>query len=175
MTFTVTLPAQVQDPSDTAFIRAADAAPQRAEAPSDGRTAILVIDDDTNVRDLMARSLTKDGFQVETAIDGWHGLEKAKQLKPAVITLDVMMPGLDGWAVLAALKADPATAPIPVIMMTIVDDKNMAFALGAADYFTKPIDWTRLSGLLKNHRQTGLLNRAQFLAEVNRLVAQENQ
>ncbi len=174
-TFTVTLPAQVQDPSDTAFIRAADAAPQRAEAPSDGRTAILVIDDDTNVRDLMARSLTKDGFQVETAIDGWHGLEKAKQLKPAVITLDVMMPGLDGWAVLAALKADPATAPIPVIMMTIVDDKNMAFALGAADYFTKPIDWTRLSGLLKNHRQTGLLNRAQFLAEVNRLVAQENQ
>ena len=64
------------------------------------------------------------------------------------------MPGMDGWAVLTALKADPETADIPVIMLTIVDDKNMGFALGAADYFTKPIDWQRLAGALKKHRRS---------------------
>src|SRR6185436_2710864 len=80
------------------------------------------------------------------------GLEMAKRLKPAVITLDVMMPSMDGWAVLNALKADPATASIPVVMLTIVDDRNMGFALGAADYFTKPIDWQRLSTVLQKYR-----------------------
>jgi CheY-like chemotaxis protein len=81
------------------------------------------------------------------------GLELAKQLQPAVITLDVMMPHLDGWSVLTALKADPATADIPVIMMTIVDDKQMGFALGAADYFTKPIDFQRLHTVLQKYRK----------------------
>jgi CheY-like chemotaxis protein len=102
----------------------------------------------------MTRSLARDGFQVETAADGRRGFELARQLQPAVITLDVMMPGLDGWAVLTALKADPATANIPVILMTIVDDRNMGFALGAADYFTKPIDWQRLISVLRKHRKT---------------------
>jgi CheY-like chemotaxis protein len=113
----------------------------------------LVIDDDATVRDLMQRSLSKDGYCVEVAADGRTGLEMAKRLKPAVITLDVMMPSMDGWAVLTALKADPATADIPVVMLTIVDDKNMGFALGAADYFTKPIDWQRLGAVLKKHRK----------------------
>jgi CheY-like chemotaxis protein len=113
----------------------------------------LVIDDDAAVRDLMERTLSKDGFDVRVAADGRIGLELAKQLQPAVITLDVMMPGMDGWAVLSALKADPATAEIPVVMLTIVDDKGMGFALGAADYFTKPIDWHRLSAALKKHRR----------------------
>ena len=90
---------------------------------------------------------------MEVAADGQRGLELAKELQPAVITLDVMMPGMDGWSVLTTLKADPATAGIPVIMLTIVDDKNMGFALGAADYFTKPIDWTRLSASLQKHRR----------------------
>ncbi|MGH7968601.1 MAG: response regulator, partial [Limisphaerales bacterium] len=66
--------------------------------------------------------------------------------------LDVMMPGMDGWAVLNALKADPETAHIPVIMLTIVDDKQIGFALGAADYFTKPIDWARLSATVQKYR-----------------------
>jgi len=87
------------------------------------------------------------------ASDGKRGLELAKQLKPDVITLDVMMPGMDGWAVLTALKADSATADIPVIMLTIVDDKHIGFALGAADYLTKPIDWSRLSGVLRKYRK----------------------
>jgi len=150
-TFTVSLPAEVSEtpqPTETQTIRRLTGTAPVATGP-----VVLVIDDDPTVRDLMARSLGKDGFRVEVAADGRTGLEMARRLKPAVITLDVMMPGLDGWAVLTALKADPETANIPVIMMTIVDDKNMGFALGAADYFTKPIDWQRLSGALKKHRQ----------------------
>jgi DNA-binding response OmpR family regulator len=112
---------------------------------------VLVIDDDAGVLDLMQRALSKDGFRVEVAADGKTGVELAKQLKPAVITLDVMMPKMDGWAVLTALKADPATADIPVIMLTIVDDKQMGFALGAADYFTKPIDFQRLHQVLEKY------------------------
>jgi len=101
----------------------------------------------------MRRSLEKDGFRVEVATDGKRGLELARQLRPAVITLDVMMPSMDGWAVLTALKADPATADIPVIMLTIVDDKQMGFALGAAEYFTKPIDFQRLHHVLEKYRK----------------------
>jgi CheY-like chemotaxis protein len=110
-----------------------------------------VIDDDASARDLMQRSLAKDGFRVECAADGPSGLMLARQVKPAVITLDVMMPHMDGWTVLQALKADPATATIPVIMLTMVDEKQMGFALGAADYFTKPIDFSRLHQVLKKY------------------------
>ena len=87
------------------------------------------------------------------AEDGRKGLELAKQIKPTVITLDVMMPGMDGWAVLTAIKNDPALANIPVIMLTIVDDKNIGFSLGADEYFTKPIDWSRLSPVLQKYRK----------------------
>jgi CheY-like chemotaxis protein len=80
-------------------------------------------------------------------------LRLAKALKPAVIALDVLMPGMDGWAVLTALKADPDLADIPVIMLTIVDDKGMGYALGAADYLTKPIDWERLPDTLRKYQQ----------------------
>jgi len=150
-TFTVTLPAEISGtphPTGPQFFPKPASVATRATGP-----VVLVIDDDPAVRDLMGRSLRKDGFEVEVAENGRTGLEMARRLKPVVITLDVMMPGLDGWAVLTALKDDPGTANIPVIMMTIVDDKNMGFTLGAADYFTKPIDWQRLSGALKKHRQ----------------------
>jgi signal transduction histidine kinase/CheY-like chemotaxis protein/ligand-binding sensor domain-containing protein len=150
-TFTVTLPAEVSEtphPTDTRFFQRPAPAPGVATGP-----LVLVIDDDASVRELMQRSLGKDGFRVEVAADGRTGIEMAKRLGPAVITLDVMMPSLDGWAVLSALKADPLTANIPVVMLTIVDDKNMGFALGAADYFTKPIDWQRLSAVLHKYRK----------------------
>ena len=150
-TFTVTLPAEVSETphsTDTQFFLKPPGTASGVAGP-----VVLVIDDDPAVRELMQRSLVKDGYRVEVAADGRTGLEMAKRLKPSVITLDVMMPGTDGWAVLTSLKADPETANIPVIMMTIVDDKNMGFALGAADYFTKPIDWQRLTGALKKHRQ----------------------
>jgi PAS domain S-box-containing protein len=149
--FTVTLPRQVQDPtSNTELFSKSEAV--KAEVATSG-PCVLVIDDDASVRDLMQRSLSKDGFRVVLAADGPMGLALARQLKPAVITLDVMMPRQDGWSVLTALKADAATANIPVVMLTIVDDKQMGFALGAMDYFTKPIDFQRLHQVLEKYRQ----------------------
>ena len=124
-------------------------------APANGfrGSAILVIDDEPAARDLLQRVLTKEGYVVETAASGREGLALARQLKPAAITLDVMMPGMDGWAVLTVLKADPLTADIPVIMVTVVDDKNLGFALGAADYLIKPIEWERLIAVVEKHRR----------------------
>jgi len=96
--------------------------------------------------------LSREGFHPETAASGEEGLRLARQIHPVAITLDVMMPGIDGWTVLQRLKADPETQNIPVIMLTMVDDRNIGFALGAADYMTKPIDRARLSAILARHR-----------------------
>jgi signal transduction histidine kinase/CheY-like chemotaxis protein len=150
-TFTVVLPVRVPEtpqPTDSDVITL-----QRQQQTNTSGPIVLVIDDDPTVRELMQRSLTKDGYRVAVAADGRSGLEMARQLHPAVITLDVMMPSMDGWSVLTALKADSVTADIPVVMLTVVDDKNMGFALGAADYFTKPIDWRRLSTVLHKYRK----------------------
>jgi signal transduction histidine kinase/CheY-like chemotaxis protein/ligand-binding sensor domain-containing protein len=151
--FTVTLPAEVKEPATEIATPAACAAAKPPDAQGSPRSTVLVIDDDPAVQDLMRRSLEKEGFAVQTAADGKSGLELANRLKPAVITLDVMMPHTDGWSVLTTLKANPATAGIPVIMLTIVDDKPMGFALGAADYFTKPIDFQRLHQVLGKYRK----------------------
>jgi signal transduction histidine kinase/DNA-binding response OmpR family regulator/ligand-binding sensor domain-containing protein len=146
-TFTVTLPAEVKEPGSAAT----PIAPRATPAVS--HSTVLVIDDEPLARDLIERALSKEGFHVELAADGRSGLELARKLKPQAITLDVMMPAMDGWAVLTALKADPATANIPVIMLTVVDEKQIGFALGAADYFTKPIDWGRLNSALSKYRK----------------------
>jgi signal transduction histidine kinase/DNA-binding response OmpR family regulator len=113
---------------------------------------VLVIDDDPSARDLMSRGLGKEGFQVFTAASGEEGIRLAKEVRPDVITLDVLMPGMDGWAVLRALKSDPEVASIPVIMVTMVDDKDMGSALGAADFLPKPIDRERLVAVLGRYR-----------------------
>ncbi|MGI4791362.1 MAG: response regulator, partial [Janthinobacterium lividum] len=125
-----------------------------SEAVAEGHQGdtVLVIDDDPAARDLMRRFLSREGFRPETAASGEEGLRMARSLKPVAITLDVMMPGIDGWTVLQRLKADTETQDIPVIMLTMVDDKNIGFALGAADYMTKPIDRARLSAILGRHR-----------------------
>jgi PAS domain S-box-containing protein len=149
-TFTIWLPAEGAEPTIEPALPFPDetlapvfAGPRPADA-----TTILVIDDDPAIHDLMRRFLTKEGFWVETATGGEAGLALGKQLRPAAITLDVMMSGMDGWAVLAALKADPDLADIPVIILTIVDDKNLGYALGASDYLTKPINRDRLVAVL---------------------------
>jgi signal transduction histidine kinase/CheY-like chemotaxis protein len=147
-TFTIRLPARVLDAPETPAPVATLAVP----VPSSAST-VLVIDDEAAVRDLMQRFLTKEGFRVVTAAGGEEGLRRARELRPDAITLDVMMPGLDGWAVLSALKADASVADIPVVMLTIVDDRNLGYALGAADYLTKPIDRERLVTVLKQHRR----------------------
>jgi CheY-like chemotaxis protein len=147
-TFTIRLPAEISD----AQARPVPPAETTAEALPDGASTVLVIDDDPTVCDLLRRFLSKEGFRVVSAAGGEEGLHLAKQLHPAVITLDVLMPRMDGWSVLTALKADPALADIPVIMLTIVNDKSLGYALGAADYLTKPVDRDRLIALLQKYR-----------------------
>ena len=115
---------------------------------SDAKATVLVIDDDETVRELMERYLTREGFAVVTAENGIRGLALARELHPAAITLDVMMPEIDGWTVLAAMKGDPALADIPVVLVTIVDEKQRGYALGATDYLVKPVDRERLVSTL---------------------------
>jgi CheY-like chemotaxis protein len=112
---------------------------------------VLVIDDDPVQRDLMERFLGKEGFRVRAAAGGREGLRLARQLHPVAITLDVMMPEMDGWSVLRELKADAALRDIPVVMLTMVDDPERGFALGASDYATKPVNRQRLSRILRKH------------------------
>ncbi|WP_088891601.1 PAS domain S-box protein [Leptolyngbya ohadii] len=113
---------------------------------------ILVIDDDPSVRELMCHYLSQDGLEVMTAASGTEGLELARVRRPDVITLDVLLPQMNGWEVLSLLKADAELADIPVIMMSIIDDKQQGFTLGASDYLTKPIDYKRLTRLLDRYR-----------------------
>jgi len=101
---------------------------------------ILVIDDDPEACEIIERYLIKDGYSVVTATSGEQGLRLAHEIQPAIITLDVMMPDLDGWSVLRALKADPELRKIPVIMLTMIDDRSRGYSLGAVDYLTKPVD-----------------------------------
>ena len=110
---------------------------------------VLVVDDDATARELIADHLKAQGFSVVTAAGGVEGLKLAKELQPTAITLDVMMPDLDGWSVLAALRQNPDLADIPVIMVSIVDEHRRGIALGAAGYLTKPIDRERLHRLIR--------------------------
>jgi CheY-like chemotaxis protein/nitrogen-specific signal transduction histidine kinase len=123
-----------------------------ARLPEPVAGTVLVIDDDPSVLELMERHLEKEGFNIVTASDGEEGLELARELKPLAITLDVLMPGMDGWEVLSALKADERTADIPVLMLTILEGREKGFALGAAEYLTKPIDRSRLVRALGRYR-----------------------
>ncbi len=145
-TFTVRLPTRVVDPKEKEQTRKPAAAAAESSLGS-----VLVIDDDPRVHDMLQRSLTKEGLRVLAARSGEEGLKMAREHSPDAITLDVMMPGMDGWAVLAALKSDPVLAEIPVIMLTIVDDQNMGYSLGATEYLTKPVDRDRLAAVLKRH------------------------
>ena len=110
---------------------------------------ILVVDDDPTVREIVGRYLQREGFAFAEADGGREGLRLARELNPAAITLDITMPDLDGWTVLAAIKGDPALADIPVILLTIIDEKNRGFALGASEYLVKPIDRDKLIRVLR--------------------------
>jgi CheY-like chemotaxis protein/nitrogen-specific signal transduction histidine kinase len=116
---------------------------------------VLVVDDDPAARHLTRRILDKEGYRVVEAPDGPTALRLARELAPDLITLDVLMPGMDGWAVLTALKADPGLATIPVILQTVLEDRAMGFSLGAAEYLTKPIDRKRLRDLVHRYLPAG--------------------
>ena len=150
-TFTIRLPAVTPEAEVEA-----EAARQRTTARETGRAGtVLVIDDNAQARELIRRVLEDEGFRVLEAADGAEGLALARSDPPDAITLDVLMPRMDGWAVLAELKADPALADVPVIMLTMLDDRRLGFALGATEYLTKPLDRERLRALVARYRRNG--------------------
>lgn len=151
--FTVMLPAQINAEETT--VAAAKPQPDQPAAsanPKSRAQTILVIDDDSAVRDLMSRFLGKLGFEVVAATNGEQGLALARRIRPTLITLDVVMPGIDGWGVLKSLKSDPELARIPVIMVTIVDNEISGINLGASGYLVKPVDRDRLVDLIQKYR-----------------------
>ncbi|MGB5337867.1 MAG: ATP-binding protein, partial [Gammaproteobacteria bacterium] len=141
--FTIRIPAIA--PAASLPQTPAKAVPVKTEAELDAMLKVapgcmvLVIDDDAEAREIIERFLKKDGFEVMTAASGEEGLRIAHRVKPAAITLDVMMPEMDGWSVLRALKADPNLQNIPVVMVSMVDDKTKGYSLGATEYLTKPV------------------------------------
>ena len=165
--FTVWLPAEVESRGPESLnkllesgkirTRVSGDTPSRAirvsnpEAIPDSSKLVLVIDDDLAVHDLLEELLEREGFRVATARTGTEGLDLARKLRPDIITLDVYMPGKDGWEVLAELKADATLAQTPVIMISVSDQRQKGYALGA-DYLSKPIDRQQLTALLTRYR-----------------------
>ena len=148
--FTVRLPAG-GPPEKTQPEAARDPAAGAPVGPAQAIGTVLVIDDDPHARELVRTALVKDGFRTLVAASGEEGVRLAREARPDAITLDVIMPGMDGWAVLGALKADPELASIPVVVVTMMDDRNLGYALGATDYLTKPVDRDRLGRLLRKY------------------------
>jgi len=160
--FTIELPAQVNALEAARGTATApvpvisESAAASASAEDGAGPLVLVIDDDADARDLMTKTLERQGYRVATAVDGEDGLRRAAELLPAIITLDVMMPRMDGWAVLRQLKADNSLRHIPVVMVTIVADKGMGYTLGADDYLTKPVDRELLVHVLRRFVPEGV-------------------
>ncbi|AUI67960.1 response regulator [Beggiatoa leptomitoformis] len=144
-TFTIKLPAYVVKEANRILAGTND------DVNSTKGDTILVIDDDSVVRELLQNFLCKLGYQVVTASTGEQGLKLAKELKPHAITLDVMMPGMDGWMVLTAIKKDVELINIPVIIVSLIEDKSIGYALGASEYLTKPINRDELSHVLRKY------------------------
>ena len=147
-TFTMRLPATLGKPVERVPTR-------QPVLPGAGQTVVLAIDDDASVHDLLKRTLERHGFHVQSAYSGEEGLRLARKLHPDAITLDVLMRGMDGWGVLNALKADRDISGIPVIMITVLDNRNQGFLLGATEYLSKPIDRARLIEVLSRYRRHG--------------------
>jgi signal transduction histidine kinase/DNA-binding response OmpR family regulator len=142
--FVVDLPTVVVEPNT-------EPTAPRPASPSVAQKLILVIDDDQDSAEILKRNLIKSGYEVIVANSGAEGLALARQRKPSAITLDVMMPGMDGWSVLTALKSDPAVSAIPVIMVTMLQDRQFGFALGAAEFLTKPVNHDKLREVLAKY------------------------
>ncbi|HEY4845882.1 MAG TPA: response regulator [Candidatus Dormibacteraeota bacterium] len=146
-TFTFTVPAWA---SGQAALGPAQRRPLRRPNQGLPGAAILVVDDDPSVRQLIARHLEQEGWKTVQASNAADALQLAREVRPMLITLDIMMPDASGWWVLEKLKEDPQTAGIPVLVVTIVEDQRLVFALGASDYLGKPYERGAL--IAKIHR-----------------------
>jgi PAS domain S-box-containing protein len=154
--FCVRLPARVSAAGEARLPEAHDPVVRPRKASS--TNLVLVIDDDRAYCDSLERSLVEEGYRALAASSGEEGLLLAKRHQPSAIILDVLMPGIDGWAVLAALKTDACTSDIPIIMTTVLDEKTKGLRMGADEFVSKPLCRERLSELLQKHlggRSTG--------------------
>ena len=152
-TFTLVLPVQASSSGEISGTAGNESVPldvYRGAAQRWG--AVLVIDDDPAARETVSRLLRNEGFTPVPAGSGEEGLRVARELAPVAVVLDVVMPGMDGWSVLSALKLDPATASIPVIVTTVLEDQDIAWALGAAGYLMKPVARERLEELMNRFK-----------------------
>ena len=149
-TFTVSVPARISGTNDELEVVGSPGIPLSDDAPGEG--VVLVVDDDPASRELLTRFLVRDGFEVVAAVNGREGLDLARTIRPRVIFLDVTMPQMDGWSVLRALRGDQDLGDTPVIMVTVLDEQNLAFSLGATDYLQKPVDWDELQAVMERFR-----------------------
>ena len=155
-TFTVRLPGDIENyDGEATSIRLKLPGRKRgretASVPPTGKV-LLVIDEDPAVAALMERLASREGYELVAAASGEEGLKLAREKRPDVITLEVALPGIDGWTVLKSLKADPQLAGIPVVMVSISDQRDRGLAMGAADYLVKPVDRERVAGILAAYR-----------------------
>jgi signal transduction histidine kinase/CheY-like chemotaxis protein len=152
-TFTARLPRAAPRPGAASLqASAAPGTPPPVPEPAAPPPTVLVVDDDQGTRELIARGLAKEGFAVLTAASGEEGLRLAREKRPDAISLDVLMPGMDGWTALGLLKSEPRTASIPVVMVSMLGDRDIGIALGAAEYLQKPVDRERLVATLRRFR-----------------------
>lgn len=151
-TFTVTVRTRYEKKvvnAETGQEIAPEEQPESGDAPKRKVPSVLVVDDDPSARELLSRNLEREGFAVTTASSGTEALAMIKGSKPLAVLLDVMMPGLDGWHVLRAIRENSETKDIPVIMQTVLDERNFAYALGASSYLKKPVHRNALAEALQ--------------------------
>src|SRR4029077_5597776 len=148
-TFTVRLPLQSSVPGPPAPVALEQIAPIDPRRP-----LVLVVDDNPEAAEILARHLDVGGFRTEVARTGPDALRMASDLKPVAITLDILLPEFDGWEVLNRLKADQATQNIPVVVVSVIDKPSLGRALGAFDYFVKPVDRKALLSRLSEYTFT---------------------
>ena len=157
-TFTVRLPGEIENfDGDATSVRLSTHSGIKipvagGPAPERERPLVLVIDADPAVCELMGRLGAREGFDVAITGSGEEGLRLASEKKPELITLDVVLPDMDGWKLLAALRSDASLARTSVAVVTVVDDRNRGLSLGATDYFVKPIDLDRMAAVLASRR-----------------------
>ncbi len=153
-TFTVRLPAQAVAPQEWPARK-----PKKASPVEVGSPLVLVVDDNPQAAEILGRHLEVGGFRMEIARNGTDALRMAKELKPVAVTLDILLPEIDGWEVLTRLKQDESTRNIPVVVVSVVDNPALGRALGAIDYFVKPVDGRGLLSRLEQFTFTTKVKR----------------
>jgi CheY-like chemotaxis protein len=164
--FTVTLPLVAPEPGmddapSSLYVAGEDSGLEAsgeppAGDPPNGKPLVLIIEDDPDASALLSETVIAAGYSPRVAISGSVGLDLARSLNPAAITLDVMMPGMDGWRVLQSLKGEEKTAQIPVIVCSIVDNRALGYRLGASAYLIKPVEPMQLTDALRGVRAQGV-------------------